>query len=107
MDVFSALADPTRQRIVELLARGDRDAGTIAADFVISRPAVSRHLRVLREAGVIEATADAQRRVYRIRPQAFDEIDRWVSRYREFWAQRLDDLAATLQINGQDEEERN
>lgn len=92
MRTLSALADPTRQQIVELLSRGDRDAGTIAGEFPVSRPAISRHLRVLREAEVIISTVDGQRRVYRLRPEAFDEIEQWVAKYRNFWNQRLDKL---------------
>lgn len=96
MEVFSALADPTRRRIVELLAESDRDAGSIAAEFRISRPAVSRHLRVLRESGVVESRTDGKRRIYRLRPKIFDEIEQWVARYRSFWSRRLDDLMKHL-----------
>ena len=92
MEVFSALADPTRLRIVELLAESDRDAGSIAAEFHVSRPAVSRHLRVLREAEVVESRTEGKRRVYRLRAETFDEIDQWVSRYRTFWSRRPHEL---------------
>jgi DNA-binding transcriptional ArsR family regulator len=93
MDGFSALADPTRRRIVELLAAGAMDAGSLAAEFDVSRPAVSRHLRVLREAGLVRARSEAQRRIYEIDGSGLDEVAAWVDRYRTFWADRLDRLA--------------
>lgn len=96
MDGFTALADPTRRRIVDLLAEGERDAGSIAAGFEISKPAISRHLRVLREGGIIEVRQQAQRRIYSLRPDGLREIDRWLSRYRSFWSERLDDLEAAV-----------
>lgn len=96
MDGFTALADPTRRRIVDLLADGERDAGSIAAGFDISKPAISRHLRVLREGGIIQVRQQAQRRIYSLRPDGLREIDRWLSRYRSFWSERLDDLEAAV-----------
>lgn len=96
MDGFTALADPTRRRIVDLLADGEKDAGSIAAGFDISKPAISRHLRVLREGGIIQVRQQAQRRIYSLRPDGLREIDRWLSRYRSFWFERLDDLEAAV-----------
>lgn len=93
MDTFAAVADPTRRRIIELIGDGELDAGTISTQFSLSQPAISRHLRVLREAGILEAAKDGQRRVYRLRPGALSEVESWVDRYRKFWAGRLDDLA--------------
>lgn len=90
--VFEALADPTRRRIVELLADGERTAGELADAFTTSRPAVSRHLRVLRESGLVAWRGDAQRRVYRLDPAPLAELDAWLDRYRRFWAARLDAL---------------
>jgi DNA-binding transcriptional ArsR family regulator len=90
--VFDALADPTRRRVLELLAERDRSAGEIAAAFTVSRPAVSRHLRVLREAGLVHARRDAQRRVYGIDAAPLHEVDAWLDRYRRFWPERLDAL---------------
>jgi DNA-binding transcriptional ArsR family regulator len=92
VSALEALADPTRRRIVELLADGDLEAGAIAAHFSTSRPAISRHLRVLREGGLVRVRADAQRRVYALDPAPLAELDAWLARYRRFWTNRLDAL---------------
>ncbi|HEY7729302.1 MAG TPA: metalloregulator ArsR/SmtB family transcription factor, partial [Gaiellaceae bacterium] len=92
MRALEALADPTRREIVDLLADGELDAGTIASRFPVSRPAVSRHLRVLREAGLVNVRPDAQRRLYALDPAPLAELDAWLARYRVFWANRLDAL---------------
>jgi DNA-binding transcriptional ArsR family regulator len=92
MAVFEALADPTRRRILELLAAGERSAGEIAGEFAISRPGVSRHLRVLRESGLVRARGDGQRRLYAVDPEPLAEVELWLARYRQFWSQRLDAL---------------
>jgi DNA-binding transcriptional ArsR family regulator len=94
---FGALSDPVRLRIVESLADGEHTAGEVAQLFPISRPAVSRHLRVLREAGVVAVREEAQRRVYRLEAEPFVEIDRWLDRYRGFWSERLDALQRYLE----------
>jgi DNA-binding transcriptional ArsR family regulator len=94
---LSALADPTRQRIVEMLAGGELSAGDIAAGFSISRPAVSQHLKVLRESGLVAVRGDAQRRIYTLDASGLDELDAWVARCRRFWAVRLDALDRRLQ----------
>ena len=78
--------------MLETLARGPATVGELAALLPIARPGVSRHLRVLREAGLVEVRRDAQRRVYSLRPQPLAEIDDWLSRYRGLWEQRLDAL---------------
>ena len=96
MQALEALADPTRRRIVELLAERDRDAGEIASHFRVSRPAVSRHLRVLREHGLVEARNVAQRRVYSLDPEPLEELDAWLAEYRRFWSNRLDALDVHL-----------
>jgi DNA-binding transcriptional ArsR family regulator len=90
--VFPALADPTRRAILDLLRAAERSAGDLAGRFPVSRPAVSRHLRVLREAGLVVQRKDAQSRVYRLAPEALREVDRWLERYRVFWTARLHDL---------------
>lgn len=89
MDTFIALADPTRRRIVESLAAGETSFGELADQFDMSRPAVSQHLKVLREAGIVTARKDAQRRIYRLSDNGFDEIDAWLGKVRTFWNQRL------------------
>jgi DNA-binding transcriptional ArsR family regulator len=94
--VFEALADPTRRRLLELLATGERSAGELAAEFDISRPGVSRHLRVLREAGLVRARGEGQRRLYSVDPGPLEEVDAWLARWRGFWAQRLDALDTEL-----------
>jgi DNA-binding transcriptional ArsR family regulator len=91
-----ALADPTRRRIVELLADGERSAGELASEFDISRPAVSRHLRVLREQGLVRTRGQAQRRLYSLDAKPLAELDDWLGRYRTFWSQRLDALETEL-----------
>jgi DNA-binding transcriptional ArsR family regulator len=89
---WEALTDPTRRTIVENLARAELTAGEVAALFDVARPGVSRHLRVLREAGVVEARPDGRRRVYRLVPGALDEVEQWCRDVRAFWGQRLDAL---------------
>ncbi|MFN4164526.1 MAG: ArsR/SmtB family transcription factor [Ferrovibrio sp.] len=96
MEHFTALADPTRRQIVELLGRGERAAGEIAEGFAISAPAVSQHLKVLREAGLVRVRVDGQRRIYELNPEGLAEIDAWLDRVRRFWAPRLDALEAEL-----------
>ncbi len=90
MNALEALAEPTRRRIVELLAEGERSAGEIAAHFDTSRPGVSRHLRVLREHGLVQVRDDAQRRFYSLDPTPLAELDAWLARYRGYWTNRLD-----------------
>lgn len=82
---------------MELLAENERSAGEVAQHFRVSRPAVSKHLRVLREAGVVNARGEAQRRIYRLEPSALGEAERWLARHRQFWEQRLDALEAHLE----------
>ena len=96
MDVFETLAEPTRRHIVELLADNERSVGELCEVFEISQPAVSRHLRVLRESGLVRSRTDAQRRMYSLRPEPLAEIDRWLERYRSFWSKRLDELESVL-----------
>lgn len=92
MRTLEVLAEPTRRRIVELLAEGERSAGEIASHFPTSRPGISRHLRVLREHGLVHAREEAQRRLYSLDPGPLEELDAWLQRYRPFWANRLDAL---------------
>jgi DNA-binding transcriptional ArsR family regulator len=92
MRTLEVLAEPTRLRIVELLAEGERSAGEIASHFTTSRPGISRHLRVLREHGLVRARGDAQRRLYSLDPAPLEELDEWLERYRRFWTNRLEAL---------------
>lgn len=96
MDIFTALADPTRRRIIESLAAGETSFGELAEQFEMSRPAVSQHLKVLKDAGMVMSRADAQRRIYRLSDNSLDEIDAWLGKVREFWSQRLDRLEQLL-----------
>jgi DNA-binding transcriptional ArsR family regulator len=92
MRTLEVLADPTRLRIVELLAEGERSAGEIASHFPTSRPGISRHLRVLRENGLVAAREEGQRRLYSLDPAPLEELDEWLQHYRHFWTGRLDAL---------------
>jgi len=91
-----ALADPTRRQIVEMLGRGPLASGQIADSFDVSPPAISQHLKVLREARLVDVRVDAQRRIYAINPLGLAEIDDWLARVRRFWSARLDDLEREL-----------
>jgi DNA-binding transcriptional ArsR family regulator len=87
--VLQALADGSRRTVLETLARGPATAGELAALLPIARPGVSRHLRLLREAGLVDVRQEAQRRIYSLRPEPLAEIDEWLARYRTLWEQRL------------------
>ncbi|GAA0806654.1 ArsR/SmtB family transcription factor [Spirilliplanes yamanashiensis] len=100
-DTFAVLAEPTRRRILDALRRGDRTVGDLAAALAVSQPAVSKHLRVLREAGFVTARPAAQQRVYRIEPGPLRDLDAWLAPYRALWERHLDALETLL-----DEEER-
>ena len=90
--VLQALADPSRRVVLDILRDHDATAGELADALPIARPGVSRHLRVLREAGLVDVRQDAQRRIYRLRPEALADLDEWLERYRDLWTQRLDAL---------------
>jgi len=90
--VLRALADQSRRTMVEALADGPATAGELAALLPIAREGTSRHLRVLREAGLVQVRQEAQRRVYSLRPQPLAEVDQWLGRYRALWEHRLDAL---------------
>src|SRR5262252_4414391 len=87
--VLRALADESRRTVLETLTTGPATAGELAALLPIARPGVSRHLRVLREAGLVEVRQEAQRRVYSLRTEPLEEVDAWLGRYRALWQQRL------------------
>ena len=90
--VLRALADDSRRTMLEALTSGPATAGELAALLPIARPGVSRHLRMLREAGLVDVRQDSQRRIYTIRPEPLAEVDQWLGRYRALWEQRLDAL---------------
>ncbi len=90
--VLRAVADESRRTLLEALAQGPATAGELAALLPIARPGVSRHLRVLREAGLVDVRQDAQRRVYDLRPEPLAEVDEWLGQYRAMWQHRFDAL---------------
>ncbi|WP_439902898.1 ArsR/SmtB family transcription factor [Microbacterium azadirachtae] len=90
--VLHALADPSRRIVLGILREHEATAGELADALPIARPGVSRHLRVLREAGLVDVRQEAQRRIYRLRPEALIDIDAWLEDYRDLWIQRLDAL---------------
>ena len=100
MHAFDVLGDPVRRRILELLAAGELTSGdltaTVRAEFGISQPAVSQHLRVLREHGFASVRPDGARRLYAVRPEPFQEVDAWLDAFRRFWTPPLDALATEL-----------
>ena len=93
---LDVIAEPNRRRILDLLIEQERPVGDLVHVLGVSQPAVSKHLRVLREAGLVEARADAQRRLYRVRPEPLRAIDDWLAPYRAQWSARLDDLERHL-----------
>ena len=97
MQSLIALADPNRRRIVEMLAGGVLAAGEIGAAFEISAPAVSQHLKVLKEASIVQVRVDGQRRIYALDPSGFAEIDQWLSSVRRFWNPKLDELVRQME----------
>jgi DNA-binding transcriptional ArsR family regulator len=93
---FTIIAEPNRRAILSLLALAERSVGDIEAELKMPQPSVSKHLRVLREAGFVEVTVDAQRRVYRLRPEPLQEIDVWLAQFRRHWAAHVDALERHL-----------
>ncbi|MGA2804949.1 MAG: metalloregulator ArsR/SmtB family transcription factor [Acidimicrobiales bacterium] len=94
---FAVLAEPSRRRILDLLRERERSVSELVGDLHMSQPGVSKHLRVLREAGLVKARVDAQRRVYQLRAEPLSEVDAWLEPYRRFWSGRLDALEAHLE----------
>ncbi|MGH9404624.1 MAG: ArsR/SmtB family transcription factor [Terriglobia bacterium] len=94
--VFEIIAEPNRRAILSLLVSSQRSVGEIERRLRMSQPAVSKHLRVLREAGFVESAVDAQRRLYRLKPDAFQELDAWLAPFRRFWSAHLDALERHL-----------
>lgn len=94
---IEVLAEPSRRRILDLLRGGERPVGDLVEHMHLTQPAISKHLRVLRDAGLVEVRPDAQRRLYRIRPEPLAELDAWLEPYRELWNKRLDRLERHLE----------
>jgi DNA-binding transcriptional ArsR family regulator len=92
LKALQVLAEPRRVAILDLLRDGERPVGELVGGLGLSQPAVSKHLRVLKEAGLVEARVDAQRRLYRIRPEPLADLDEWLASYRRLWAAHLDRL---------------
>jgi DNA-binding transcriptional ArsR family regulator len=100
--VFEIIAEPNRRAILSLLVSSQRSVGEIERQLRMPQPTVSKHLRVLREAGFVESTVDAQRRLYRLKPQPFEELDAWLARFRRFWSAHVDALERHLDRMNQD-----
>jgi DNA-binding transcriptional ArsR family regulator len=94
--VFAIIAEPNRRAILSLLAVSEQSVGEIERELGMTQPTVSKHLRVLREAGVVESTVDAQRRLYRVRPEPLQEVDAWLAPFRQLWSTHLDALERHL-----------
>ncbi len=96
MQSLTALSDPTRRRIIELLATEEYTAGELVAEFDMSAPAISQHLKVLRDSELVQVRPEGQRRVYAVNPAGFEELDAWLHRMHGFWSGRLDALESAL-----------
>lgn len=103
MTAFDVLAEPHRRQILDLLRDSERPVGELVNALSMSQPSVSKHLRVLREAGLVDVRGEAQRRLYRVRPEPLRAIDDWLGPYRRMWAARLDDLERHLERMSDDE----
>jgi DNA-binding transcriptional ArsR family regulator len=99
--VFEIIAEPNRRAILSLLASSQQSVGEIERQLRMSQPAVSKHLRVLRQAGFVESTVDAQRRLYRLKPEPLQEIDTWLAQFRRFWSAHVDALERYLDVMDQ------
>jgi DNA-binding transcriptional ArsR family regulator len=93
---FTIIAEPNRRAILSLLASSERSVGDIERHLRMSQPSVSKHLRVLRDSGLVESRVEAQRRVYRVRPEPLLEVDAWLAQFRRFWSRRVDALELHL-----------
>jgi DNA-binding transcriptional ArsR family regulator len=93
---FAIIAEPSRRAILSLLATAERSVGDLETELDLPQPSISKHLRVLREAGLVEATVDAQRRLYRVRPEPLQEIEAWLAPFRRLWTKHVDALEKHL-----------
>jgi DNA-binding transcriptional ArsR family regulator len=97
MDKFSAVADPKRRAMLDLLVKRERSVGELVSAFPdISQPAVSKHLRILKDAGLVDMRVQAQQRIYTLQPKGLAELDTWIAKYKVFWSDRLDSLEQHL-----------
>jgi DNA-binding transcriptional ArsR family regulator len=99
MTIFDAIGDPARRKILALLGNGEQPAGALVAALRMPQPNVSKHLKVLREAGLVRVRGDAQRRIYSLDPAPLQQLDAWLAPYRRFWADKLDALGDHLSRN--------
>lgn len=107
VDHFQTLADPTRRCVLGVLSKGERQVNDIVAEVGIHQSGISRHLRILHEAGFVTMRPDGPRRFYSLRPDPFRELDEWLARYRSLWEERLDRFGAALEAGrGQEPKER-
>lgn len=97
MTAYTALAEPHRRQILDLLRNGERSVNDLVARLKLSQPGVSKHLKVLREAGLVEVRPDGKQRWYGLRPQPLSEVDKWLEPYRVYWSDRLDALERHLE----------
>jgi DNA-binding transcriptional ArsR family regulator len=105
--VFEIIAEPNRRAILSLLASSQQSVGEIERQLRMTQPTVSKHLRVLRDAGFVESTVDAQRRLYRLKPEPFQQMDTWLAQFRRFWSAHIDALERHLNRMGQDQDRMN
>jgi len=101
IDAFQALADPTRRRVVDALSHGERQVNDLVAEVGIHQSGVSRHLRILHEAGFVTMRPEGQRRLYSLKPDRFQELDEWLAKYRQLWEARLDRFGVALDARRQ------
>jgi DNA-binding transcriptional ArsR family regulator len=99
MSAYGALAEPHRRQILDLLREGERPAGELVERLELSQPGVSKHLKVLREAGLVTVRPDGKRRLYSLRAEPLAEVDTWLARYRALWSEHLDALERHLEDN--------
>jgi DNA-binding transcriptional ArsR family regulator len=100
MDTFSVVADPTRRAMLDLLVKRERSAGELVSAFPdISQPAVSKHLRILKDSGLVDMRVQAQQRIYTLQPKGLAELDAWIAKYKVFWPEKLDALERHLDKN--------
>jgi DNA-binding transcriptional ArsR family regulator len=104
--VFEIIAEPNRRAILSLLVSSEQSVGEIERRLRMPQPTVSKHLRVLREAGFVESTVDAQRRLYRLKPEPFQQVDDWLAQFRRFWSAHVDALERHLDRMDQDRMDR-